>query len=70
MFSKIIFFYIFIKLSHSLTKNSNIIIIGGGVSGLVAYNQLQNNGFKNITILEADRLGGRIYTIPFGKNSV
>ncbi len=49
-----------------MTTNSHIIIVGGGVSGLAAYNQLKNNGFKNITLLEADRLGGRIYTIPFG----
>ena len=48
--------------------NSRIVIIGGGVSGLSAFNELLNYGFKNVTLLEAEnRLGGRINTIPFSK---
>jgi heterodisulfide reductase subunit A-like polyferredoxin len=46
--------------------NARILIIGGGISGLAAANELSNYGFRNITILEADsRLGGRVSTIPF-----
>lgn len=67
MFSRnLVCLFFLIKFCYSLTPNSNIIIVGGGVSGLAAFNQLRNSGFKNITILEADRLGGRIYSIPFG----
>lgn len=61
--------YILFDFSNALPNlNSRIIIIGGGVSGLAAFNELLNYGFKNITILEVEnRLGGRIHTIPFSK---
>jgi monoamine oxidase len=42
-----------------------VIIIGGGVSGLTAASDLIKNGIKDIVILEAqDHLGGRIFTTP------
>ena len=41
----------------------NIIILGGGVSGLMSARELSKLGYA-VTILEAtDRLGGRIHTI-------
>ncbi len=56
------------ELSLALTFDSPIIIVGGGISGIAAANQLKTAGFKNITILEAQsRLGGRIQTISYGK---
>lgn len=46
-----------------------IIIIGGGASGFAAASKLISNGFRNVLILEAEnRIGGRVYTIPFGAN--
>ena len=46
-----------------MAKNQ-VIIIGGGISGLAAANQLVNAGITNIIILEAhNRLGGRIHTL-------
>lgn len=43
-----------------------ILIIGGGLSGISAASKLMEKGYKNITILEAEnRIGGRIHTIPF-----
>ena len=57
-----------VELNHALTLNSPIVIIGGGVSGIAAANQLISSGFRNVTILEAEnRLGGRIYSIPYSK---
>jgi monoamine oxidase len=51
--------------------NSKIVIIGGGAAGISALSKLLENGFKNVTLLEAeDRIGGRIHTIPFASNVV
>ena len=47
-----------------MAKNQ-VIIIGGGISGLAAANELINSGITKIVILEAqNRLGGRILTLP------
>lgn len=49
-----------------MSKNQ-VIIIGGGISGLAAAVELVENGIRNIVILEAqNRLGGRIFSIPAG----
>lgn len=51
-------------------SNNKIIIIGAGISGLVAGYELTLAGY-NVTILEArDRIGGRVLTIrsPFSNN--
>lgn len=48
-----------------------IVIIGAGASGIAAATKLISNGFVNITILEAaNRIGGRIHTIPYGSSVV
>ena len=51
------------------TQNSpSVIIIGAGAAGIAAASKLLENGFKNVTILEAEgRIGGRIFTTRFGK---
>ncbi|XP_016990163.2 spermine oxidase [Drosophila rhopaloa] len=51
--------------------SSGILIIGAGLSGIVAATRLLQNNFKNVQILEAeDRIGGRIHTIPFADNVI
>lgn len=51
--------------------NSRIIVIGSGAAGIAASSKLIENGFKNVMVLEAEsRIGGRINTIPFGRNVV
>lgn len=51
--------------------NKKIVIIGAGASGIACGTKLMSNGFRNIVILEGEnRIGGRIHTIPFGKNVV
>lgn len=49
-------------------KESRIVIIGAGPAGIAAASKLLENGFENVTILEAeDRIGGRVYTTKFGE---
>ncbi|XP_043266526.1 uncharacterized protein [Venturia canescens] len=48
-----------------------IIIIGSGPSGIAAGTRLLENGFENVTILEAEnRVGGRLYSKEFGGHTV
>ena len=45
----------------------DVLILGAGVSGLVAASYLQNNGIDNFLILEAqDYIGGRMKNLSFG----
>lgn len=45
-----------------------ILIIGSGPSGIATASKLLQNGFKNLTILEAEnRIGGRVHSIKMGK---
>lgn len=47
--------------------DKRIIIIGAGSAGIAAASRLFENGFKNVTILEAEnRIGGRLYTTTLG----
>lgn len=49
--------------------DKKIVVIGAGASGVAAATKLVSNGFKDVTILEAEnRFGGRINTVPFGNN--
>lgn len=51
--------------------NKRVVIIGAGASGLTAASKLLAKGFKNVIILEAEqRIGGRIYTVPFAANVI
>ena len=54
--------------SNYTIENPRIVVIGAGPSGIAAASKLFENGFKNVTILEAEnRIGGRVYTTKFGK---
>ena len=45
-----------------------VIVIGGGMSGLAACVELQKTGICDIILIEAtEHLGGRIRTVPFRK---
>ena len=44
-----------------------IVIIGAGASGIAAASRLLENGYSDVTILEAEnRIGGRICSVEFG----
>lgn len=45
------------------SSRSQVLVLGGGISGLAAARRLSERGFADVRILEArDRLGGRIHT--------
>lgn len=47
-------------------KDASVIIVGSGVAGFAAATRLVENGFTNVTILEAaNRIGGRVFTTSF-----
>jgi polyamine oxidase len=49
------------------SKDASVLILGGGVSGIIAARTLNENGIINFRIVEArDELGGRLYSTPFG----
>ena len=55
-----------LSLLHCLSaqKVYDVVVIGGGVSGLSACVQLIKDGHTNVLLLEAsNRLGGRINTV-------
>ncbi|XP_014236123.1 spermine oxidase-like [Trichogramma pretiosum] len=59
------------KLPSDAKKNAKIVVIGAGASGIAAASKLFENGFSNVTVLEAeDRIGGRVYTARFANYSV
>lgn len=52
-------------------QNARVIVVGAGISGISAAAKLIENGFKNVTVLEAEkRIGGRVCTVPFASNVV
>ncbi|XP_075222245.1 spermine oxidase-like [Lycorma delicatula] len=51
----------------STREKYKVIIVGAGISGIGAATRLLSNNVSDIAILEAsNRLGGRVYTAPFG----
>lgn len=57
-------------LSSGLRRHHRprIVVIGAGLAGLAATQTLLENGFTNVTVLEAsDCIGGRVQSVQFGK---
>ncbi|XDV15443.1 hypothetical protein PO909_015538 [Leuciscus waleckii] len=60
-------------LSRALHRHRQprIVVIGAGLAGLAATKTLLENGFTNVTVLEAsDRIGGRVQSIQHGKTTL
>ena len=48
-------------------QDERIVVVGAGIAGLAAADELRVRGFDNVVILEArDRVGGRIWTSSIG----
>lgn len=68
-FSIVVLYSVIFNSVNGRQNSPSVIIVGAGASGIAAASKLLNNGFRNITILEAeDRIGGRLYTTQFGKS--
>ncbi len=62
--------FLFAALILSAYSLNQVIIVGGGMSGLSASVKLKESGITNVIILEAsNRLGGRMNTVPFRNKS-
>ena len=60
----------FIKVS-AVQKNTTVLILGGGISGIAAAKTLSDNGIKDFIILEGtDRIGGRMRKMQFHNNTI
>lgn len=60
--------YVVVRAEENPPK---FIIVGAGAAGISMAAKLLENGYNDIVILEAlDRIGGRVNTVPFGKNYV
>ena len=63
---KIRTFVLLLEKMNATKKSARVVIIGAGVAGIALASRLFQNGFKNVTVLEAEgRIGGRIYTKQF-----
>lgn len=50
------------------TNDATVLILGGGVSGIIAAKTLTEKGITNFKIIEArDELGGRLHSERFGE---
>lgn len=59
-------YFSFFQMS-TLPQHVRVCIIGGGVAGLGAAQELIQSGVDDILILEAqDRVGGRVFTLTHG----
>lgn len=53
--------------SQPQAQDERIVIVGAGIAGLAAADELQVRGFSDVVLLEArDRVGGRIWTSSIG----
>lgn len=54
---------------RAMTKRADVIVVGGGITGLITARELRLTGHSCVMVDARDRLGGRIWTRPdhFGR---
>ena len=61
---KLVYCYSLKSTTSSEMEHHKVIIVGAGIAGLAAADELINGGIGDVRILEAsDRVGGRVWTI-------
>jgi monoamine oxidase len=65
-------FFCTITSQYSAAKTTvDVLILGGGISGITAANHLDNNDVKSFLVLEAqDYFGGRLKNIVVGNTTL
>jgi monoamine oxidase len=48
----------------------NVIVIGAGLAGLAAADELQRGGAEVLVLEARDRVGGRVWSVPFGAATI
>jgi len=57
--------------TRSAVRHATVVIIGGGLSGLMAGRELERRGMNSFVVLEArDRVGGRTLNMPIGDGHI
>lgn len=52
-------------------RHASVVVVGAGLSGLMAARELDRRGHRSLVVLEArDRVGGRTLNLPIGKGHV
>ncbi|RKP07806.1 amine oxidase [Thamnocephalis sphaerospora] len=53
-----------------MSQKHNVIIIGAGLSGIIAARRLREHGVASIILEARDRVGGRVHSVPLGNGQL
>ena len=47
-----------------------VVVVGAGMAGLTAAHHLRRWGYRVVVLEGRDRIGGRVWSVPFGGGTV